>query len=205
MAAFLACLSARRTCDPSREFLEHCGGLYVAAVTYGSHTNNEYWVYMEAPINPNDEGPLALWAAAAPEGPYHFKAYVLDGGNTTGRWDSGRYSESRVWHHNGLFHLFATASADGGADPDKVNEQIGWAVSADGIHFTEHPSNPIAPYTGSTPQTQAMAEGHVWIDDAAGLVYVFHTIRWENQSKKTPFAPLGETANACGSCSDRQT
>ena len=26
-----------------------------------------------------------------------FKAYVLDGGNTTGQWDSGRYSESRVW------------------------------------------------------------------------------------------------------------
>ena len=34
---------------------------YVAAVAYGPHTNNQYWVYMEAPINPNDEGPMALW------------------------------------------------------------------------------------------------------------------------------------------------
>ena len=28
----------------------------------------EYWVYLEAPINPNDEGPIALWSAPKPEG-----------------------------------------------------------------------------------------------------------------------------------------
>ena len=34
---------------------------------------------MEAPINPNDEGPLSLWAAPEAEGPWRFVAYVIDG------------------------------------------------------------------------------------------------------------------------------
>jgi hypothetical protein len=44
-------LLGNRTCDPSREFSEHCGGLYVAAVHNGPHTGGEFWAYMEAPIN----------------------------------------------------------------------------------------------------------------------------------------------------------
>ena len=36
-----------------------------------------------------------------------------------------------------------------------------------------------------------MAEGHAWIDDAAELVYTFHTIRWINQTQQTPFAAVG--------------
>lgn len=31
----------------------------------------------------------------------------------------------------------------------------------------------------TTPLTQAMAEGHVWIED--GLIYVYHTIRWADK------------------------
>ena len=57
-------LAGNRTCDPSREFAKHCGGLYVAAVAHGPHTKNEFWAYMEAPINPNDEGPLSLFRGA---------------------------------------------------------------------------------------------------------------------------------------------
>jgi hypothetical protein len=71
-------LDGNRTCDPDREFVGKCGGLYVASVMHGSHTNGEYWVYMEAPINENDEGPLALWTAKAADGPFIFKAYVLE-------------------------------------------------------------------------------------------------------------------------------
>jgi hypothetical protein len=89
---------------------------------------------MEGPISTNDEGPIALWTADTAFGPFTFKAYVLDGGDT-GHWDSGRYSESRVMYHGGLFHLFATGSAHGNPHPDKTNEQIGYAVSKDGIHF----------------------------------------------------------------------
>ena len=58
---------------------QRCGGLYVAAAMHGPHTNNEYWVYMSAPINQNDEGALALWKAPRPEGPWTHVAYVLDG------------------------------------------------------------------------------------------------------------------------------
>jgi hypothetical protein len=36
-------------------------------------TNGEYWAYLEAPINMNDEGPMALWTADKPEGPFKFK------------------------------------------------------------------------------------------------------------------------------------
>ena len=66
-----------------------------------------------------------------------FKSYVLDGGVAKGAWDSGRYSESRVWYYNSLFHVTPTASPIGNPDPNKINEQIGWAYSVDGVHFTE--------------------------------------------------------------------
>ena len=39
----------------------------------------------------------------------------------------------------------------------------GWMVSADGVHFVEHADNPLARFNQSTPHTQAMAEGHVWV------------------------------------------
>ena len=88
-------------------------------------------------------------------------------------WDSGRYSESKVVHDpaTGLFHMFATASAVGGdaAHANKIVEQVGWAVSADGLHFSEYASNPIGPQRqprasgppgwATTPLTSAMAEG----------------------------------------------
>ena len=131
-------LDGNRTCDPGREFVGKCGGLYVASVMHGPHTNGEYWVYMEAPINENDEGPLALWTSKKPDGPFTFKAYILDGGKHPGEWDYGRYSESRVWYYNGLFHLFATGSPVGGKHENKLNEQIGWAVSTNGVNFTEY-------------------------------------------------------------------
>jgi hypothetical protein len=82
---------------------------------------------------------MALWTASAPDGPFAFKAYVLDGGkDNVGGWDAGRYSESRVMYHNGLFHLFATGSAKGNPHPDKTNEQIGYAVSADGVRVVSY-------------------------------------------------------------------
>jgi len=135
----------------------NCDGLYVGSVQYGAHTNFSYWLYMEAPINPNDEGPLALWTSDKPEGPFTHKAYVLDGGLTRGKWDSGRYSESRVHFDEGggLFHVFATGSAVGEPAPNKVVEQIGWAWSTDGLTFVEHAHNPVAPANESTPLTSA--------------------------------------------------
>lgn len=105
-------------------------------------------------------------------------------------WDSGRYSESKVVYYNGLFHLFATASAVGGnaSTANKIVEQVGWAVSDDGVHFREYPHNPVGPqlsgqtpgptgqHWATTPLTGAMAEGHAVLNGS--LVYVFHTIRW---------------------------
>ena len=138
-----AATDANRTFDGTTN-----NGLYIASVLHDpEYTNGEYWLYVEAPINLNDEGALALWTAERPEGPFSFKAYVLDGGNGGG-WDSGRYSESRVWFHNGMFHLFVTGSAVGNPSPNKINEQLGWAVSPDGIHFTQFANNPVGPFAG---------------------------------------------------------
>jgi len=60
-------LEGRKVCDSARTFSGSCGGLYVASVMHGEHTNHEYWMYMEAPISQeNDEGPIALWTAKEP-------------------------------------------------------------------------------------------------------------------------------------------
>ena len=127
-----------------------------------------------------NEGPMALWTADKPTGPYKFKAYVLDGAADLSdgqeAWDSGRYSESRVMYHNGLFHLFASGSPEGTSvnpNPDKVHEQIGWAVSKDGIHFTAMKWNPVVRFNESQPHTVALAESHVWFDDEQELVILF--------------------------------
>ena len=65
-------------------------------------------------------------------------------------------------------------------------------VSTDGVHFAEHPHNPMAgvirapaidkSHSMTTPRIQAMAEGHVWLEEGDPFVYVFHTIRWDDNS-----------------------
>ena len=99
---------------------------------------------------------------------------TLNFGGNTGNWDSGRYSESRIIYHAStkLWHTFPTGSPAGathGGGINKVNEQIGWAVSSDGLTFVEYPHNPVAAVTRApeidaahsltTPRTEAMAEG----------------------------------------------
>jgi hypothetical protein len=49
-------------------------GFYVASWEHGAHTGGEVWLYAEAPVGSLDQGPLALWTAASPEGPFTFKA-----------------------------------------------------------------------------------------------------------------------------------
>ena len=71
-----------------------CDSFYVATVMHGNHTNGSYYMYAEAPIGPSDEGPLALWVAEEPAGPFAFRDYILDGAlapATDGpRWDAVR-------------------------------------------------------------------------------------------------------------------
>ena len=67
-------LAGNATADPKHCFINdtRCSGIYLASVMHGPQTGHKFWVYMEAPINSNDEGPMALWEAAEPEGPYAF-------------------------------------------------------------------------------------------------------------------------------------
>ena len=41
----------------------------------------------------------------------------------------------------------------------------------------------------TTPRTIAMAEGHVWLEEGDPLIYVFHTIRWDDNEEGDGFAP----------------
>jgi len=119
-------------CDPDRSFNGGCNGLYVGSVLYDEkYTNREFWMYAEGPINENDEGPMGLWTSLLPEGPWTFKDYVLDGGLEPGpnNWDAGRYSESGIHYHGGLFHAFLSGSDTGLPLPNKDFERIGWATS----------------------------------------------------------------------------
>ena len=51
---------------------------YVASWTIGDHTNGDVWLYAEAPVGTLDQGPLALWTAKEPQGPFMFHSYVLE-------------------------------------------------------------------------------------------------------------------------------
>jgi len=154
---------------------------------------------------------MSLWTSTRPEGPFEFVAYVLDGAHDGSSWDSGRYSESRIWKHptTGLFHAFASGSPKGagGDGPNKIHEQIGWAVSANGINFTEYAANPVVAYVDSQPHTIALAEGHLWFDEPRGLYIVYHTVRWDRENAPPPieppyppdpFAPRGRNAEDLG-------
>jgi hypothetical protein len=45
---------------------------------YGPHTNNEFWLYAEAPVGLCcDQGPMSLWTSKSAEGPFTRKAYIL--------------------------------------------------------------------------------------------------------------------------------
>ena len=182
------------------------------AILHGAHTDFKYYMYVDAPINDSDEAPLALWISDNPEGPWIFDRYVLDGGlsNTT-VWDKGRYSGGSVVYSNGLFHLMISASTN---PTSKAYEQIGWATSIDGKLFVPQAFNPVAgvqfvdPIRSAaasltTPQTDALAEASIFIDDDVSgasnqsLIYAHHTIRWDSW-KKTSFAPFGRNREDIG-------
>jgi hypothetical protein len=185
-------LNGTATCDQSRLFQcpscsGVCVGLYLSQVLHDPVlTRGEWWIYLLAPINENDEAPIALWTSSSPTGPFVFSQYVIDGGYRNGSgWDAGRYSGGAIWidYETHLFHLFLTASSNGPGRTgraEKDPENIGYAVSEDGVTFREGTSNPIGNYSGSTPSTQSMAEARVWVE--GGLVYVYHTIRWLDKS-----------------------
>ena len=51
--------------------------MYVGSVLYGEETHHEYWLYLEAPISDDDEGPMALWTSPHQTGPFKRKAGIL--------------------------------------------------------------------------------------------------------------------------------
>ena len=81
-------------------------GFYVAAVMV---VNGSIWMYAEV-IVANDYGPLELFTADSPDGPYVNRGKILVGGGP-GSWDHTQYSESKVEYRAGVFHLFFSAGS----------------------------------------------------------------------------------------------
>jgi hypothetical protein len=90
-------------------------GFYTSGIQYGKHTNYEYYLYAETVSGDTDYGPMALWTAKQPEGPFKRDSYVIYPPGTdpkaddkcTGGWDCGGYSESGVQYDAtaGLFYM----------------------------------------------------------------------------------------------------
>ena len=106
-------------------------GFYVAAVMV---VNGSIWMYAEI-IVANDYGPLALFTADSPAGPYTNRGEVLVGGGP-GSWDHAQYSESKVEYRAGVFHLFFSAGNTPPAGRRRLGdawETTGYAFSFDGL------------------------------------------------------------------------
>jgi hypothetical protein len=147
---------------------------YVSGVT---QVDGMYYMYAEHPIDSTgqDYGSLSVATAQDPFGPWtlHPDNPILKP-TGWGTWNDGGFSEAKVVYHNGFFHTFY-----GGAklQPDRRRtlESIGYAFSADGIHFTEHVDNPVAPRE-RTPDASAFAEVQCLFEPP--FVYLYHTLRY---------------------------
>ena len=147
---------------------------YVGSVFQHS---GKYWLYAEYPINATapDYGPISLATADSPEGPWTVcKDNPVLPPSERGAWDDGGCSEARVFWRDGLFHLFYGGAKE--YQPRiKTRESIGYASSRDGLHFTRHASNPVAPREAQ-PNAAAFAEVHALVEPP--FIYAFHTLRY---------------------------
>eukprot|EP01050_Picozoa_sp_SAG11_P005000 SAG11_NODE_336_length_10544_cov_9.794926_1_plen_430_part_00 len=169
-------------------------GFYISTIIE-RRSPPEWWLYAEAPICHDDQGVLSRWVAPRPEGPWRFGGRVLLP-QPAGFWDDGGFSESKVVERDGLFHLFFSS---GRLLPERrrrssvtairrpstrlqlrssLAEQLGYAVSVDGIHFKRHVLNPVGQLARAVPGTRAMAEAHLSLFGAT-CIYVYHTQKWQ--------------------------
>ena len=157
--------------NPILEDFGYVGGVVQVAA--------KYRLYTEHPIGSTGEdyGPLSLATADAPEGPWtrHEEPVLRQG--EWGEWDDGGFSEAKVSYRDGVFHLFY-----GGAKlhPTRIlsQESIGYATSLDGLRFTKHPWNPVAPREAN-PDAAAFGEVHSYFEPP--FLYLYHTLRYNSR------------------------
>ena len=102
---------------------------------------------------------------ATTDPPYAESDPVLPYGEA-GEWDSGYAFECTVWRSATGWAMYYTGSPSNFTD-----EQIGYATSADGIHWTKYAGNPILGSTESWASLWVMASSMVRIDSTYYLYY----------------------------------
>lgn len=147
---------------------------YVGGVV---NVGGTYYMYAEHPIGSAgpDYGPIELATAERPQGPWtKYQGNPVLPSGSWGAWDDGGYSEAKVTHRDGLFHIFY-----GGAKLHRTRlrsqESIGYAYSSDGRTFTKYTCNPVA-LRERNPDCSAFSEVHSLFEPP--FVYLYHTLRY---------------------------
>jgi len=159
------------TKHPANPIIRNFG--YVGGVV---KVGDRFHMYNEHPIGASgpDYGPISVATSPAPEGPWQVEADPVLRPGEMGEWDDGGFSEAKVTHQDGVYHMFY-----GGAKlhPTRLctKESIGYAFSLDGRHFVKHRDNPIVP-RDRVPDAAAFAEVHSYVEHP--FIYLFHTLRY---------------------------
>ena len=110
---------------------------------------NEYWMYYTAGTSaitfPFGEWGHFVAIATSPDGVHWTKRRTVLSRGAPGEWDSTRVFNPAVIYADGRFEMWYVG---GDTDPRSGRtmgpaRNIGYASSADGIHWTKHPRNPV--------------------------------------------------------------
>jgi len=148
---------------------------YVGGVT---KKDGKYYMFNEYPTHyqASDYGPLCVAVADHPEGPWTpCKDTPVLPVSEWGTWDDAGHSECNVKYDGTLFHMFF-GGAKTHADRLRSLESLGYAYSADGMHFIKHSKNPIA-QRESIAYGAAIAE--VCFLSEYPYIYIYHTLRYK--------------------------
>jgi hypothetical protein len=156
---------------------------YVSGVV---KAKGKYYLYSEHPIGvrADDYGPVSVATAARPEGPWTVwkgnPALPLD---EVGTWDDAGYSDAGATYWGGTFHMFFSGAKE--YRPRILSqESVGYASSADGLHFTQYGGNPVAAREAN-PNAAAFGEVHALFKPP--FIYLYHTLRYL-KAENAPFA-----------------
>jgi len=122
----------------------------------------------------SDYGRMYMATADSITGPWFVRDTPVLTEGKKGSWDEAGFSEAKVFHCNGMFHMLYGGSCFTGVR-EEICESIGYAYSLDGMNWIKFPGNPLIPYQ-HIPNCSAMAEVHALLEPP--YIYCYHTLRY---------------------------